>query len=154
MKKVFFGVIISLIIIFGFIFFVAQYALPDWSGFYQVKRFEEKILFSFQSTDSEKATFMQSLLEKRLSELQGVVNNEDYDIFYSTSLRYSTQAGDLTDFINKKNLKDERKSTLVLFNKQQRDIKKLLQNKDTHDQWKFIQDANNYLTIYSAKLSK
>jgi Domain of unknown function (DUF5667) len=154
MKRI---ILIVFIIIISSIFLlhiVSQNALPNWLGFYEIKRLEEKIFLSLQSTDAQRVEYLTLLLDKRLEELQSVVKNRNYDTYYQSNLRYGTQAGQLTEFILSKNLENQRKATLIHFRKHEQEISNLLKQEDQQENSKFIRDSLNYLAIYSAKLSK
>ncbi len=132
--------------------FIAQGAMPD-SPFYVLKRFEEKLIMSFRLKSADKISYGLTLLKRRLQEIDYVTGKKEYDLFSSTSLRYSTQAGDITQLVSDFNF-EPRKEILDTFQNDQVKIKDILSRKDDKEDWKYIEDSINYLTIYLNKLAK
>ncbi|OGC47742.1 hypothetical protein A2886_01815 [candidate division WWE3 bacterium RIFCSPHIGHO2_01_FULL_42_13] len=127
---------------------------PDFPELYKVKRLQEKIFFTLQSTPLRKVVYYRTLLNTRVQELQNLVKNRNYDYILSSSLRYSTTAGNLTELILQNDLSDQIPPTLEQFKSHQEIFRFLLIDYPTedNDSWKYLQDDINYLTIYSGFL--
>src|SRR5437879_1655768 len=133
--------IILVIILIVFVFlgslFIAPSAMPD-SDLYPLKRLEEKIVLFTKKAPSEKLSYEIKLLDIRLQELQHVVTKKNYYVYYQTSLRYSTTAGDITNLVLSLHDQSQKQKVIILFKNQQERILKLLLKKDNNDAWKFI----------------
>lgn len=147
----------TLLIIIGillFIILVSPKANPDSPELFKIKRLQEKMFFAVQPSPSRKATYYLSLLDTRAQELDNLVKNNSYSYILSSSLRYSTTAGKLTELILQNGLQKLIPSTLEKFKSHQKLFKSLLTDYPTeeNDSWKFLQDDINYLTIYTGFL--
>jgi hypothetical protein len=93
-------------------------------------------------------------LDERLSELVFIVEKGNSPYVLTTSLRYSTTAGQITELIMQNNLRDEARNAKKNFEKQLLVIKTLPQKYPKDDQEiKYVIDDANYLEIYIGKLS-
>src|SRR5882724_564056 len=153
MKKNIILTIIILFLLVGASLFLANLSMPD-STLYPLKRLEEKVVLKSKITPSDKLAYNVVLLDRRLTEMAYIVQNREYEYYYSSSLRYATTAGDSTNLILANFLKSQASSTNKIFKKHQVTLKKFLVQKENHDEWKFVQDDINYLIIYSNKLSQ
>ena len=126
--------------------------MPDVSLLYNIKRVEEKIIVTFIFSPRQKLEYNIELLKDRFDELKYVINNKDYSLFLSSSLRYSSSVGDITNLVTAKNLVQNKQTILQVLTQQKKEIDTLLKNDDGTNDWKFIQDDSNYITIYSAKI--
>lgn len=144
------GIILCILIVVCL--YYATVSMPD-SPVYPLKRLEEKAMFKLGSSRSKQISYNEMLLNRRFQELQYVLSLREYPLFLSSSLRYSTTAGDITDMIISDKDVAEAKNALHIFAKQRGELKHFVAKKDTQNDWKFIQDSANYLTIYSNKLS-
>lgn len=127
------------------------------SLFYPIRRLEEKIFLKFKPDPSSKIEYTAFLLDHRLSDLVSLVNSKDHEFILSSSLRYSTTAGDLTNLILNNNFTDKIDSVKAKFKDHQEILQNLLNiypDKDIDTEWKYIQDDINYLSLYSDQLSK
>lgn len=126
---------------------------------YGFKRLQEKAFLGLQFSSSQKLDYYDSLLAKRLRELQNLTNNKKTYLLYQASLRYAATAGELTDLIAANNLKDKANQFIEKFQKHQQAINNLLKNypgdlDPTEKNSKFLTDAINYLNQYIEKLSQ
>lgn len=120
---------------------------------FSFKRLQEKImlvLFSFSA--QSKLDFQKDLLSKRLAELKYVVDNKDISNLQTTSQRYYSQAGQLTEFVLKNNLdkhglKDQLSSHLLVLEV----LKK--QYNDTTAEWRFLEHDVDYIKAYIKQLN-
>ena len=71
-------------------------------------------------------------------------------------MRYSTNAGEITESIIKNDMKQNIPATLDLFSQHSEIFKGLLEKypKELNEEWKYIQDDINYLEIYSRMLNE
>lgn len=128
---------------------------PSNVEFYTIKRLQEKVFLSIKNSPTDKINYYNQLLDKRLEEFIFLVNNKDYDYFYTASLRYATTAGLMVEIIKSDNLNSVVKTTLAKFKDHQKIIQKIYDSYPhaENDRGKFIQDIYNYLEIYISKLS-
>lgn len=128
--------------------------LPSNGKLMFIKHGVEKVILATKKDPNQKAIYMNSLLDERLTELEGIVVSKNYPLFLSASLKYSSLAGDITNLVVQYNLTNQVVNVQKKFADHEKKIYILLEtNKnDNHDNWKFIQDATNYLHIYSQRL--
>lgn len=103
-----------------------------------------------------KVKYYEVLLEKRLKDLSTVIDDGEPSYILSSSLRYSTTAGQLTEYMQKNNMKGDVPTVLNIFKEHQKTLSELINSypKDRDGEWKYIQDDINYLDTYSEYLSK
>lgn len=108
-----------------------------------------------RSNPEERTKYGLILLDKRLSELVYLVESRQSDYILTSSLRYSTTAGQVTELIIPSRLTALVTPTKEKFREHQKIIKKLDDSypKDESEEWKFIQDDYNYLAIYLQQLT-
>ncbi len=133
-------------------------ANPD-SPVFGVKRLQEKLFLGLQLSTEQKVDYYYALLSKRLKELEYLTNNKKTYLLWQSSLRYSATAGEVTDLITSNNLKVQASKFIDIFKKQHQAINYLLTNypgdlDPTEKNWKFLEDAKNYLDLYIEKLSQ
>ncbi|KKQ37371.1 MAG: hypothetical protein US55_C0033G0009 [Candidatus Levybacteria bacterium GW2011_GWC2_37_7] len=135
--------------------FLSDSALPSSVELYGLKRLQEKIFMGIKTNPDDKVNYYNLLLDKRLSELVVVVENRQANLILTSSLRYSTTAGLMTEVIKTHRLADAAVATQEKFKEHQKIIRKLDDSypKDENEEWKFIQDDYNYLAIYSQQLT-
>lgn len=125
---------------------------PDNTFSYSIKRLQEKIMLLILSLSSDaKANYYAGLTNKRLAELEYIIEKKDMGNFEVATKRYYTTLGDFYNFISKD------KDTKSLFDKRTSSHRQVLERlRDFYDgttaEWRFIQDDINYLSIYSEKL--
>lgn len=127
---------------------------PSDGSKFLIKRFQEKIkLFTLFISKTSKADYYQELVGIRLAELKYVIDNKDMARFENTTKRYYTTAGQLTEFIMKKNLVDRKEKARELFESHIPVLESLRDTfKDTTAEWRFVHDDINYLKIYTERL--
>lgn len=119
---------------------------------FSFKRLQEKIMLTlFSFYPQPKLNYQKDLLTKRLAELKYVVDNKDISNLQTTSQRYYSQAGQLTEFVLKNNLgkhglKDQLSSHLLVLEV----LKK--QYNDTTAEWRFIEHDVDYIKNYINQL--
>lgn len=128
----------------------ANFVMPD-SFLFPLKRWEEKIVLNFDQNPRDEISYNLHLLNRRLSEVSYIASKKEYPLFYPTSLRFASLAGDITN-ISLANGKVEKSTILQEFKKDSSTIQKILSQKNATEEWKYICDDNNYLSIYSSKL--
>lgn len=148
-------VIIGLLLVITIALIFSDKIMPNSVEFYTIKRFQEKVFMLLQSDTRNKISFNESLLETRFNELSSIVYNKEYDYLYSSSLRYSTTAGVLTQMIKSGEFKDLENQTRTKFKEYQQEIQNLYNSclSQDDDRCKYVQDAYNYLAIYLDQLS-
>jgi len=154
-NKIKLGAIVILAILALSLIF-SQKASPD-SPLFSLKRLQEKAFMKLKGSPEEKLNYMSTLLDYRLLELQNIIDNKSFSYMWTTSLRYSTLAGQMTDLILANNMGDKKDG----IKKQFAEHKKVLNNlyvvypKNTENiEYKYIEDDINYLNLYLDKLSK
>ena len=142
------------LVIFSLI--MANVANPD-SFFYPLKRIQEKTFFSLKTTPDSQVNYLNNLLDIRLRELKNLISNGAYSYLWSSSLRYSTTAGQMTDLVVANNLKDMvgPVKNKFLNHKKILDEMYVVYPKNTNNvEWKYLLDGINYLNSYLDQLSQ
>ena len=123
---------------------------------FQIKRLQEKFFMKLKQSPQEKLEYYTFLLNERLNDLSVVAKDDDSSYILTTSLRYSTTAGQMTNLIKDNGLKNQIPNVLTLFQNHRESISTLVElyPKDFSEDWKFLQDDINYLNIYSSILSQ
>lgn len=145
------GVILAGIIFFGFIFWLSPRFMPE-SPFYNFKRIAEKGTMATKRTPTAKADYYLYLLDQRYKELDWV-SKYRYEYVLSSSLRYSTTAGEAVQVVKTNNLTAYKQPLLDRFAVHK---KKYQHHEKTvgvvGGQRSFLRDAINYIDLYSADL--
>lgn len=135
---------------------LSQNANPDVPLLFGLKRVQEKAFLTLKTNPTEKTEYLSLLLNSRLKEFENLIKNESYSYLWSSSIRHSTFAGQITEIITANNLTD----MVGPVRKQFEDHKNKLNAmyvaypKNTDNvEWKYILDAINYLNAYLDKLS-
>ena len=152
--KIKLGLIIVLIV-FTISLLLSFKATPA-SIFFPLKRIQEKIFLKFKSNPESQVEYLSSLLNIRLDELRSMAGSENHSYILSSSLRYSSTAGDITRLIKDNKLGSQTKIVVEMFNKHKQVLLKVLENypKDLDTERKYVEDDINYLSIYIDQLSK
>jgi len=131
-------------------------AFPNSSNLYNLKRLQEKSFLALRTTPQAKVEYYNSLLDERLNELTFLVDNRHSSYLLTSSLRYSTTAGRLTELISSYKLTESVDPARNKFLKHQETIQNLIDSYPTNENngGKFIQDSYNYLSIYLDMLSQ
>ena len=144
----------SLFVIFILVLLNISVANPTSWPFYNIRRLYEKTQLSLKSSPSGKLHYQYKLLDNRLEDLSFVTGNGASHYVLSTSLRYSTTLGQITDLVIKNNMVDEVPTAKEKFTAQLTIIKNLIDKYPKDDsEFKYIVDDENYLKIYVNKLS-
>lgn len=144
----------SLLVIFVLVLLNVSVANPASRPFYNFKRLYEKTRLNLESTPSDKLHYQYKLLDNRLAELSFITENEASPYVLSTSLRYSTTLGQITDLIIQNNMVDEVPTAKEKFSTQLTVVENLISKYPKDDsEFKYIVDDANYLVIYIDKLS-
>lgn len=126
---------------------------------YVFKRAQEKLFLNLKFTSSQKVDYYETLLTNRLKELEYLTTNKKTYLLWQSSLRYAATAGEVTNLIVNNNLKDQTTQFIDIFKKHNQAINDLLtiypgDLDPTEKNWKFLEDAKNYLDLYIEKLSQ
>lgn len=150
--------LIIILVLFVLSLLLAQKADPNNQPFFGLKRLQEKTFLKLKPDAGSKVDYLGSLLDVRLLELQNLVKNQQYNYILSSSLRYSTFAGQITELIIANNLTDKVGPIKNQFLNHQTllDALYIAYPKNIPDdwEWKYIQDSFNYLGLYLNKLAK
>ena len=126
---------------------------------YGFKRAQEKLFLTLKFSSEQKIDYYETLLNRRLKELEYLTFNRKTYILWSASLRYAATAGEVTDLIIQNSLSDKASQYIDKFKNHQEAINSLLKNypgdlDPTEENSKFLEDAINSLTSYIDKLSQ
>jgi hypothetical protein len=121
---------------------------------YGLTRFAENIrLLILSPMPSKKADFYEKLADKRLGELDRVVSGKDVANIETSSTRYFTTIGVLTEYINRKNMAGRRDRIAEKLIRHKMVIEELMPTfNDTTAEWRFLKHDLDYLTIYVSQL--
>ncbi len=119
---------------------------------FSFKRLQEKITLFFIFSSKSKYTYQSHLLNTRLAELKYVVDNKDIPNIQTTSQRYYTAAGDLTEFVIKNNLdkkvlRNQLSSHLLVLESLKKEFN------DTTAEWRFLEHDFDYIKAYILQLN-
>ena len=147
--------IIGVLLILTVSLVFSDQALPNNVELFMVKRLQEKVFMAVKKSPIDKINYYNILLDKRLGEFVSLVENKEYDYFYTASLRYATTAGMFTQIIKTENFKNLDYQTRNKFKDHQQKIQNLYNSclSQEDDRCKYVQDAYNYLAIYLDQLS-
>lgn len=126
---------------------------PNQGLQYGIKRVKEKIRLLLSFSSESKITYYQVLLKVRLAELKYVVDNRDIADIETTTQRYSSTVGELTDLVINNQLDNRKQETKDLLLNQLKVVDALKGSYDnTTAEWRFVENDSNYLKIYISKL--
>ena len=153
--RVQFGIIIILLVLSSSLI-LAQNANPD-NPLFSLKRAQESVFLTLKGNPRDKVDYMTHLLDVRLKEFESLTKaGGDHDM-WSSSLRYSTFAGQITDLVIANNLSEMTGPIKKQFETQKTKLNELYvafpKNTD-NGEWKYILDAINYLNFNLDKLNK
>lgn len=117
------------------------------------ERLSERIALFFKFSPEEKINYQKSLAEKRLSELQYVIDNKRGELIEEASSRYSTYLGRLTNLMVSK--RDFRKRDEILnMLEQHSKVVEELTSKIERDSgfWLLLQHNANSIKLYSDQI--
>jgi hypothetical protein len=145
------GVILAGVLFFGIIFYLSPRFMPE-SSFYNFKRLAEKGTMATKPGSEAKSNYYLYLLDQRYKELDWVATY-NHDLVLSSSLRYSTTAGEAVQHIKANNLTESVKPLQDRFDKHKKKFEYHEKNAgDIGGQRGFLKDAVNYIDLYSADL--
>ncbi len=152
-------VLIGILAIFTLSLISSQKATPNDPLLFVLKRVQEKTFLSLKSSPQEKLDYMVHLLNNRLYELNAVVRGKNYNYVLPSASRYSTLAGQITEYIIANNMKDKVAPTKKMFEDHYKTLVDLYvlypkNDPENNHEWKYIQDDYNYLKIYIEKLTQ
>ncbi len=154
MKRKIIVFLFSLLIIFILLLLNISVAKPTNRPFYSLLRLYEKTQLSLKSDPKDKLNYQYELLDKRLGELDFIVRNGYSPYILTSSLRYSTTAGQITELIVNNNLKDESQKAKNKFETHMLIVKDLSNKYLKNDgEIKYVIDDINYLQKYIDLLS-
>jgi len=108
-----------------------------------------------KSSPQAKADYLLYLLEQRANEIQYLVLSRNFQYTLESSLRYSSTAGQLTEFAVQTNLKNYKQIILDRFSDHKTKFKPFLDHYPMDNtERKYLEDDINYLVIYTEQLSK
>lgn len=120
---------------------------------YFKKRLNEKISMIFTFSSQKKADKYEALVVRRFNELVHILETDAQAHIETGTQRYFTTVGKYTEYINEKNLEDEKKEAIELIQSHKPVISDLQTNYDgTTAQWRFIQYDLDYIDTYAASL--
>jgi hypothetical protein len=160
MKKIILGFVLLLFFILSSSAFAQGGSLvhedvnPNSGLSYKVKRFKEKFTLFVTIDKSAKADIYKSILSKRLAELDYIIGEKAFFYLESSSLRYSTAAGEMSEHIVRHNLKSKREEVKGLFEDHIPQLRNIRDNFDPLSaEWRFIEDDINSLQVYASQIS-
>jgi hypothetical protein len=152
LKVIFFATTIVAIIIL--VLMNVSVANPRSGVFYNLRRLYEKVQLSIRVDPVDKIHYQYRLLDRRLAELSFIAGSGASPYVLSTSLRYSTTLGQITDLIVQNNMTDEVLTAKEKFDMQLTIVENLINKYPKDDsEFKYVVDDANYLEIYINKLS-
>lgn len=102
----------------------------------------------------KKADYYKKVLDSRLAEMKYIVDNKDLNFIEKSSWRYSTIAGQYTEFVLKKNLIDKKKEAVDLLTEHLAVVETFQEAFDpTTAEWRLVKQDADYLKIYISQLS-
>lgn len=152
MTKEFKITLIGLLALIFLVLLISPSSNPD-SLLYPIKRLQEKKFLTLKSGDA-RWVYMNKLIDTRLSELSYLVNNKKYFKVLKSSLRYSTQVGELVDLtksLNDPQKVDQLKDKLQKHRQIVDDLYNNYPDKDDSER-KYVLDDVNYIDLYLKKL--
>ncbi len=128
---------------------------PDREVFYKVKRLKEKLSLLTKITPRAKAKYYEELSKRRLAELTYVVKGKNLAYIETSSQRYETTVGRLTELVVTKRVTKENESVQKLLSDQLAVVDELKDYfpYDTAE-WRFVMNDYNSIKIYMEKLQK
>lgn len=123
--------------------------------YYQPIRLWEKITEKFQFGNDAKFKYLNSLIDKRMSELNFVVKNKRLDEVQRSSQRLAYQVGTLTDLLVQKGDKQAKDQLKTRINSFIPALSELRDNFPANSSfWMLVQHDINSVKEYADKLSK
>lgn len=118
------------------------------------ERLSERITLFFKFSPVEKINYQKLLAEKRLAELQYVIEEKKGDLIEETSSRYSTYLGRLTQQLVSSRLIGRKDEILKIFNLHSQVIEELTAKIDRDSGfWLLLQHNANSIKLYSDQIN-
>lgn len=116
-------------------------------------RFGERIQGWFKFSAEDKANYQMGLIEKRLAELQYVIDDGQGDLIEEVSSRYATYVGKFADDLISKKLSAENTKYLVMFESHLKILPELRDHFPSNSGWwLLLQHDINTVQIFSDKI--
>lgn len=117
-------------------------------------RFSERIQGWFKFSGEEKASYQRGLIEKRLAELQYVIDDGQGDLIEEVSSRYATYVGKFTDDLIPKKLSAENDKYLVMYANHLKILPELRDHFPSNSGWWLLLSHDiNTVQIFSDKIN-
>lgn len=117
------------------------------------ERLSERITLFFKFSAEEKISYQKMLAEKRLAELQYVIEEKKGDLIEETSSRYSTYLGRLTQQLVSSRLIGRKDEILKIFDLHSQVIEELTSKIDRDSGfWLLLQHNANSIKLYSDQI--
>jgi len=127
---------------------------PDARSKYLVKRFKEKVTLFFKFDLNSKLDYYQVLLDKRLAELAHIADNKNVAYIETTSSRYESTAGQLTQILIDNKSKEKFLEVKQKFTGHLLVLAKIQDNfLSSTAEWRFIENDINSLKIYFRQIA-
>lgn len=134
------------IALFVLLLFLSRNAMPN-SGMYSFKRINEKLISITKLKPKDKIDYQILLLSERMREIDFIYHSKSRHLLLSTSMRYSSTAGKLTEMLVAENDSNIKKQVLWIFSKDRVKLKKLEMGYKWFEK-KFLADASYSLEQY------
>lgn len=116
-------------------------------------RLQEKITLFFKFSSQDKARYQKDLIEKRMAELEFVINSGQGDLIEEVSSRYAAYVGKFSDYVVSKNVTDEKHQFLVMFDSHLKILEELRDHFPSNSGfWLLLQHDINTVKIFSEKI--
>jgi len=130
------------------------FATPN-STLFSIKRLQEFAMLQVKRTPDAKVAYFQTLISRRLSDIEYVTSNKHYRYVLPTNLRFVTTAGNLANYVT--TVTPDKKEEVMRFLEQEKKklsviSKKYINEYPGDDQWRYYQDSQNYLDTYLKQL--
>lgn len=146
--------LIAVLIISALALIGSRSANPYDEALFGLKRVQEKVFLKLKSDPVDRVNYLSALLDERLEEFENVIENKNH--IWDSSLRYSTFAGQITNLITENNLRSKLPEIRKQFEEHKAKLYEMyvIYPKNTGDgEYKYIEDAINYLNAYLEKLA-
>lgn len=125
------------------------------SPLFPLRRLDEQIILSTKRNPGDHAKYLLMLVNYRMGDLNLVIQQKQHSYFLPASLRFSSAAGKLTDYIKTHNAGQLTPEVRQTFSSDKKTLEKLTkEHQGSTQDWKFITDDINYLSIYLTQLPK
>lgn len=118
-------------------------------------RFLEEATLHLKFKREAKASYYQYLIEKRLAELEWIIENKKFDFVEDASSRYATFLGKFTHYIIANKMRDQKEPVLNMLSRHKEVITKLQENFQFESGWwLLLQHDINSTQIFADKLKE